>query len=922
MRLPSGGLIDRSRRLRFQFDGREFEGHPGDTLASALLANGVMLVGRSFKYHRPRGIMAAGIEEPNAIVRLGEGSAAEPNLKATEVPLADGLVATSVNCWPSPRFDLRSVNQLAAPLLTAGFYYKTFIWPAWRLFEGPIRRAAGLATAPAGRDPDHYIHAHARCGVLVVGGGPAGLRAALDAARAGRTVTLVEADVQLGGSALWREDGSETAQLAALLYAHPDTTILTRTSLFGYYDHNMLAAVETLDGNGARQRIWHIRADEVILATGAIERPLVFEGNDRPGVMLASAAHAYVRRFAVLPGRRIVLFTNNDGAYEAGTVLAAAGAEVTVIDAREGSETGGESLTVLTGTRIRRTRGSRRVCGVDLCDRDGRPAGKLACDLLLMSGGWSPAVHLFSQAGGRLCFDDERQCFVPDTADQKVRCIGGAAGDLGALGVGRLSEPPESAGKAFVDFANDVTARDVATAAHENYVSVEHLKRYTTLGMGIDQGKTSNINGLALMGSLTGRTPKEVGTTKFRPPYTPVRFGALAGPEVGPLYKPLRRLPAYDWHTAQGALMEEYGDWVRPTAYPASGETWEAAAQREARAARETAALFDGSPLGKIEIAGPDAGAFLDRVYVGTASTLRPGRARYGIMLNENGIVIDDGVFVRFAEDRFLLHATSGGAARVAAMLDEWLQCEWPDLDVVMLDVSAQWATLTLSGPRSRAILADAGTDMDLDTFPHMTWRQGQVAELPARILRASFTGEASYEISVPARRARQLADALASAGAEHGLVPIGIEALMILRIEKGYLHVGVDTDGTTLPDDIGMAGGIAKKTSDFIGRRSLLQPDAQRPDRPQLVGLLSEGAKLPVGAHILRAGRVPGPIDGHVTSSVHSPALDRPIALGLVHGGRARIGETVDLYDLGARYRAAIVDPVFFDKTGERLRG
>lgn len=920
MRLPSGGLIDRTRTLRFRFDGRDYAGHPGDTLASALLANGIRLVGRSFRYHRPRGIMAAGAEEANAIVRLGEGNRAEPNLKATEVPLVDGLAATSVNCWPSPRFDLRGVNQLVAPLLVAGFYNKTFMWPSWRAFEGSIRRAAGLATPPEGRDPDRYIRAHARCDLLVVGGGPAGLRAALDAARTGRTVILAEADFRLGGSALWSGRDPDLPGIEAELRGHPRATVLPRTTVFGYYDHNALAAVETLEGAGARQRLWHVRATEVVLATGAIERPLVFEGNDRPGVMLASAAQAYVGRFGVLPGQRIAIFTNNDTGYDAGITLSAAGAKVTVIDARDGGGPQVPGVVVLAGKRVVRARGRFGVRGVDLVDLQGQSAGKIDCDLLLMAGGWSPAVHLFSQSGGKLRFDDAGQCFLPGRAVQPVRCVGGAAGDFGTSAVGALPEAGGRAGKAFVDFANDVTARDVAVAARENYVSVEHLKRYTTLGMGIDQGKTSNVNGLLLMGDLTGRQPGEVGTTKFRPPYTPVRFGALAGPEVGSLYMPLRRLPAHGWHVARGGSMEEYGEWLRPAAYPVANETWEAAAQREARAARETAALFDGSPLGKIEIAGPDAATFLDRIYVGLASTLKPGRARYGVMLNENGVIIDDGVFVRLAEDRFLLHTTSAGATRIATMLDEWLQCEWTDLDVAMLDVSAQWATLTLSGPDARAILAEAGTDVDLDAFPHMAWRQGRVAGLPARLLRASFTGEASYEISVPARAADRLAQALTGTSAARGLVPIGIEALMILRIEKGYLHVGVDTDGTTLPGDVGMAGGVPKKASDFIGRRSLLRPDAMRPDRHQFVGLLSEGARLPVGAHVLHGGRVPGPIDGHVTSSAHSPALDRPIALGLVRSGRGRIGETVELYDLGQRYRATIVDPTFFDRAGERL--
>ena len=920
-RTASGGCIDRSCELHFRFDGRDYRGHPGDTLASALLANGVRLLARSFKYHRPRGIMAAGAEEPNALVQVGTGNAAQPNLKATEVELVDGLEARSVNCWPSPAFDLLAVNQLAAPLLGAGFYYKTFMWPGWRLFEGPIRRAAGLGVAPRGPDPDRYVHRYASCDTLIVGAGPAGLAAALEAAQSGQRVILAEADFRLGGSSLWRDTRDAAAADEARLRDHANVTVLTRTNVFGYYDHNAVAAVERLEGVGARQRLWKLRAAHVVLATGAIERPLVFPDNDRPGVMLASAAQAYVRRWGVLPGREVVLFTNNGGAYEAARVLADAGATVTLVDTRTHSATPDmPGVRVLAAHHVTAVRGARNVKAVTVAPAGGGPALSLRCDLLLMSGGWSPTVHLFSQSGGTLRFDEAVQAFVPDRAAQPVGAIGAAAGDLGGLGVEPLPEVPGK-GRKFVDFANDVTAKDIGVAKAENYVSVEHLKRYTTLGMGVDQGKTSNVNGLAIMGALTGRRPDEVGTTKFRPPYTPVTFGVLAGPLVGDLYRPIRHLPAHAWHAAHGAVFEDHGGWARPTAYPLAGETWAQAAQREAQAARTRSALFDGSPLGKIEVVGKDAGVFLDRIYVGDASSLKVGRARYGLMLNENGVIIDDGVFVRLSQDRFLVHTTSGGADRVAAMFEEWLQCEWVDLDVVILPVTTQWATLTVSGPEAAGVLRQAGAEIDPTSFPHMSFREGTVADLPARVLRASFTGEASYEISVAADDAAALTGALADAGRGSGLTPIGVEALMILRTEKGYLHVGVDTDGTTLPDDVGMAGSIARKASDFIGRRSLLRADAVRGDRLQLVGLRSEGGVLPVGAHVLRDDAVPGPIDGYVTSSHNSPTLGFPVALGLVRAGRTRVGERITLYDMGARHGATIVDPVFVDKAGERLR-
>jgi sarcosine oxidase subunit alpha len=919
-RLDAGGVLDRSRAIHFRFNGHDYAGHPGDTLASALLANGVRLLARSFKYHRPRGIMAAGADEPNALVQLGCGNRVEPNLKATEIELFQGLEARSVNCWPSPSFDLRAINQIAAPLLGAGFYYKTFMWPNWHLYEGAIRRAAGLGVAPVGADPDRYVHAYAHCDVLVVGGGPTGLATALAAAREGKNVILAEADFRLGGSALWRDNRGAAASLEAELRTLANVRLLLRTNVFGYYDHNGLAAVERLEGDGARQRLWKLRAREVVLATGAIERPLVFAGNDRPGVMLASAVQAYARRWAVLPGKRAVIFTNNDSAYEAAAALSGAGAEVTIVDARKTvSRANIGGVRVLVGHLVTSVKGKRAVKGVTVAPVDGGSLLSLPCDVLAMSGGWSPVVHLFSQSGGSLRFDERLQAFVPGKALQAVRVVGAAAGDFGDYHVEPLWEVP-GRGPKFVDLANDVTAKDIGIAAAENYRSVEHLKRYTTLGMGVDQGKTSNVNGLAIMGALTGRAPGEVGTTKFRPPYTPVTFGAIAGPLVGDLYRPLRHLPAHDWHVAHGAAFEEYAGWARPTAYPAIGESWEAAAQREARTARTDVALFDGSPLGKIEVAGPDAATFLDRIYVGNASTLKVGKARYGLMLNENGIIIDDGVFVRITEDRFLVHTTSAGAGRIETMLDEWLQCEWIDLDVVVLPVTSQWATMTMSGPKARAVLTAVGTDIDLSAFPHMTWREGKVAGRDARILRASFTGEASYEVSVAAGQGPALAAALATGGAPHGLTPIGVEALMILRTEKGYLHVGVDTEGTTLPDDVGMAGPIAKKASDFIGRRSLLRSDALRTDRLQLVGLKSVDARLPVGAHVIRDDQVPGPIDGYVTSSVDSPTLGYPVALGLVRAGRSRVGDEITLFDMGKRHRATIVDPVFYDKSGERL--
>lgn len=911
-RLPAGGIIDRSSTLAFTFNGQRLAAHPGDTLAAALLANGRRLIARSFKYHRPRGLVAAGVEEPNALVTIGTGAAATPNLKATEVQIVEGLVARSVNCWPGPGFDLRAAHQLVSPLLGAAFYYKTFLWPDWQRFEGPIRRAAGLGQAPAAPDPDHYVHAQLRCDVLVVGGGVAGLAAAASAAATGATVVVMEQDFVFGGVA-----AGSVADTVAALAALPTVRLFLATTVFGYYDHNGLAAVERLSGTGPAQRLWKIRADRVILATGAIERPLLFSGNDRPGVMLASAMAVYLQRFAVLCGQRIVIATNNDTAAATALVLRDAGAAVTLVDARaEAPAIPG--VDVRPGTVIASASGGRRVTGIRLATRDGSDAGRIACDAIGMAGGWSPTLHLFSQSGGALRYDATRAMFVADAPVQPVDVTGGAAGFELDIDAAAYADPD---GRAFVDFANDVRASDIRVAAQENYVSVEHLKRYTTLGMGVDQGKTSNVNGLTLLGEATARAPAAVGTTRFRPPYTPVTLGAIAGPAVGPLFHPLRQLPAHDWHRAHGADFEAHGGWVRPTVYPRGDEDWPAAVLREVAAVRSTVGLFDSSSLGKIEVIGTDAGRFLDRIYVGTVSSLRPGAARYGVMLNEQGVLIDDGVFVCLTETHYLVHTTSGGADRIAVMMEEWRQCEWPGLDVAIVPVTLDWATWTLSGPAARATLARAGCDLDLARFPHMTWQAGSVAGLPARVLRASFTGEASYEISVAATRATDLADVLARAGAADTVIPYGIEALMTMRIEKGYLHIGVDTDGTTLPGDVGMAGGVARKTSDFIGRRSLRRPDALRPDRLQLVGLAS-ATLLPVGAHILATGAaVPGESDGHVTSSAWSPTLGAPVALALLRRGRDRIGETVTLYDMGTRARATVIAPGVHDRRGERLR-
>jgi sarcosine oxidase subunit alpha len=875
-RLAEGGRIDRSRKLRFRFDGRPLEGYQGDTLASALLANDVFLVGRSFKYHRPRGVMSAGVEETNALVAVGEGGRLDTNSRATMIELYDGLVARSLNRWPSLDFDLGAINGWLAPLLVAGFYYKTFMWPRrlWQsLYEPLIRRAAGIGEAPAQPDPDRYDKIHRHCDVLVVGGGRSGRAAASKAAAEGKRVILC--------------DEREAEPIGGV-------EVLARTTVFGYYDDNFLCAVES---DARRQRrLWHFRAKEVVLATGAHERPLVFGGNDKPGVMLASAVETYLRRYAVAPGKRAVVFTNNDSGHERAKVLREFGIEVAaVIDSREGSV-------------ITRTLGSRRVSGVEV------GSTRIDCDLVAMAGGYSPVVHLYSQAQGKLRWDEQRLCFVPDGCRQAVRVVGRASGAFSDHGIEPLWEV--NAPKAFVDFQSDVTARDVHLAAQEGFSSVEHFKRYTTAGMSTDQGKTSNINALAILAGATGRSIAETGTTTFRPPYTPVAYGVLAGRDLGDFLEPIRVTPMHDWHAAHGAAFENVGQWKRPWYYGAEIHT---AVQDEAKAARTALGVLDASTLGKIDIQGRDAARFLDRIYTGTFSTLAIGRARYGLMCREDGMVFDDGVTTRLAENHFHMTTTTGGAARVLDWLEEYLQTEWPDLEVYCTSVTEQWATLAVAGPKARELMAELAPGME--DLPFMTYREGKVAGMEARIFRISFTGELSFEINVPGDQGLAMWEAVIAAGAKHGITPYGTETMHLLRAEKGFIIVGQETDGTVTPFDLGLDWAVAK-TKDFIGRRSLARQDTRRADRRQLVGLLSADARevLPEGAQITEVdvalprghGTKPVPMVGHVTSSYMSPNLGRSFALALVRSGRSRLGAELYVPLEGRAAKVRVVEPLF----------
>jgi sarcosine oxidase subunit alpha len=989
-RLAHGGRIDRDEPLRFLFDGKAYDAFAGDTLASAMLANGLHLISRSFKYHRPRGIFGLGLEDPNALVETGIGAAIEPNARATTLELVDGLIANSQNNWPTLGFDLGAVADLASPLLSAGFYYKTFMGPgflgrgkAWKFYEWMIRRAAGIGRAPEHPDPDRYERLYAHADVLVIGAGPAGLAAALAAGRGGARVLLVDDQVEAGGQLLgtsYRIDGrpaldwvaDATAELARL----PDVRRLDRTLALGAYDRGYVACVERCEpvphGRARwRERLWRVRAKEIVLAAGAIERPLIFDGNDRPGIMLASAVRAYANRYAVAAGRRAVVFANNDDAYRTALDLAQSGVEVAaVLDTRR--DAGGawpaaareRGLRVMTGTGVVGTRGRNRLKAVEAAPLDDASNRQvIECDLLAVSGGWNPAIHLYAHAGGKPVHDGALATFVPGAPADRMTVVGAAAGrfslgeclsdgfragaeaakrtggaDPGLSLVLDASEPesdhrpgplsaPSRGGKRFVDLHNDVTEADLRLAAREGYRSVEHVKRYTTMGMGPDQGKTGNVLALSILSDALGKEIPAVGTTTFRPPFHPVSFGVFAGRETGEMVTAFRRTPMDAWHAEAGALFEPVGQWRRAKAYPRPGESFHAAVEREIRAARASVGIFDASTLGKIDIKGPGAQAFVERAYCNDFASLQPGRCRYGLMLGEDGMLKDDGVTARLGPEHYHMTTTSGGAANIHAWLEDWLQTEWTDLDVFLTSVTEQWAVATLSGPKARAVLGPL-TDIDLSpaAFPFLAVREGRVAGLPARIFRVSFSGDLSYEINVPARHGLALWRTLMEAGRPHDITPYGTEALHVLRAEKGYLVMGHETDGTVTPIDLGLGGMVSKK-KDFLGKRSLSRAGMTAPGRKQLVGLLTKdpARMLPMGAQILAqpSEARPTPMIGHVTSSYMSPTCKRGIAMALVADGRARQGQTVyvPLLD-GPTVAAEVVSPIFYDPENARRDG
>lgn len=968
-------------RVAFCFDGRILHGRTGDSIASALLANGVSIVSRSFKLHRPRGVMSAGAHDANAIVRVRWKGLEEMSARATLTPLLQDMEVASLNGWPSVRFDTGRVADLLRSLLPPGFYYKTFMWPRWDWYEWLIRHSAGFGRPPKAADAARYEHREVEFDVVVVGAGPCGLTAAIAAAKAGARVCVLEQDWECGGSVLSvgspinDTPGRQWAAEQVLTLGTLGATVLCSTFASGLYDGGLITALQTpfrFDSDGVF-RWWRLHADLVILATGVTEQPLLFPDNDRPGIMLASSAITYARRFGVSVGKRVVLATTSLESLSAARALRAAGVNVAAViigtptlSHGHGADAELNELRLITGARITATHGANALSAVTLEDTRGRRT-RLPCDVLLMAGSVQPNLSVAGQLFGRLRYDSTAGHVAPETLPDNLLLVGDAhrceaidssiertaqrvierlsTGNLHSpippmfevQGNGNICTPARqmcngapgavsSLARAFVDFRHDVTVNDLQIAVREGFHESEHLKRYTTVGMSIDQGKTSAFNAMTVLASLTGRAPQDIAYTTQRPPWLPVRLGAIAGPRVGPHYAPHRLLPTHAIQQQLGAQFEDFAGWQRPNFYPRGNEDEAAAVCREVRAVRTATTLCDTSPLGKIEVIGPHAAVFLDRMYANTMSTLPIGRVRYGLLLNERGVIINDGVCARISEQHYMLSTTSGAYERMLSWFEEWAHSAWPDLEIIVTGVAYSWGAVTLAGPRARELLVQLDTSIDFngDAFPHMAMREGTLAGLPARVLRVSYSGEASFEINVPARHTSDLWESLWEVGQRYGLEPLGAEALMTLRTEKGYLHIGNETDASTVPDDVGWGPPVAKKRSEFIGKRSLQLPDNVRPDRLQLVGLVAEhvATAIHAGDHFVRHSG-PDPkrrSHGWVTSAHWSPTCGRYVALAKLESGRTLLGQNISMFGLDNEYRAQVVSPCHFDPEGVRL--
>jgi len=995
LRIKASEFIDETSIISFRFNGKTYRGYKGDTLSSALLANNIHLVGRSFKYHRPRGIMTAGSEEPNAIVQIGNDKAiTEPNVRATEVEIYDGLEATSQNCWPSVNFDIGGINNFISPFLPAGFYYKTFMWPAsfWEKYEYFIRHSAGLGRSPTKPDPDIYDHKYIHCDVLVVGAGISGIIAAKNAAKNNLKTLLVDEQNQLGGSTIYQNrEFNKIENLSSSDWLKKEINelkniknleIKTRTSVAAFHGYNYLLARESITdhlskkerANKIRQRLLKIRANKVILATGSLERPMIFNNNDRPGIMLSTAIKKYAAYYGVACGKKTVFFTNNDSAYESAFCLHSKGIKVeAIIDIRENSNSKivksveDSGIKIYWSHTIVDTKGYKRLNNISTMklSNDGLSVTgqriDISCDCLGIAGGWTPAVHLFTQSGGKLQFNEENKAFLPNKYPSKQISIGSCNGDftlnkiiknlsvdlkkfleIKKTDIDNLnieceeetsrrniwllpSDKVFGKTKPFVDYQNDATAKDIKLALREGFRSIEHVKRYTTTGMGTDQGKLGNMHALGIIADIAGIKMGELGTTTFRPPYTPLTFGTIVGRNVGEYFDIFRRTPMNDCHIKNKAEFENVGQWKRAWYYPQNNETMHEAVQRESLAARESAGILDASTLGKIDIQGSDASEFLNRVYTNAWSKLGIGKCRYGLMLSEDGMVYDDGVTTRLSENHYIMTTTTGGAANVLGKLEDYLQTEWPELDVFLTSVTDHFATVSICGPNSKKILNKIIPELDLsdENFPHMSYKEARIEKVKCRIMRISFTGEHTYEINVQANYGSSLWEKCINAGKEFNITPYGTETMHLLRAEKGFIIVGQDTDGTMTPIDLQMDWIVSKKKYDFIGKRSLYRSDTMRKDRKQLVGLLTDNPKevLEEGAQIVsKLNQNPVEMLGHVTSSYYSPNLDKSIALAVIRGGKDMMGKKLFVPMEGRSINVTVADPVFLDKDNKRL--
>ena len=995
-RLESGEGINQTEKISFKFNGKTLLGYKGDSLASALLANGIHLIGRSFKYHRPRGILGSGSEEPNALVQIikdKDKAKTDPNVRATQIEICEGLEAQSQNCWPNVKFDIGEINSIFSSILSAGFYYKTFMWPSklWGKYEYFIRKSAGLGKSPTEKDPDKYDHKYYHCDVLIVGGGPAGITAALIAAKSGKKILLVDEKPEFGENLL--SSSKENIKINDLsptewikdkckeLSNFKNIKILNRTTVSAYHNYNYLIMMQNLTDHLSenekkekiRQRLWKVRAKKVILATGSIERPLVFDGNDRPGIMLSSAVKKYLNFYGVKCGNKIVIFTNNDSAYETAIELHNKNSKVqAIVDIRE--ESSGDlpkkcnelGLKIYWKHTIVSSSGHAKVKNVSvmkLSKDNSVVIGKkinIKCDSVAMSGGWTPAVHLFTQSGGKLDFNNQNFCFYPKKTKQSQISIGSCNGTFKLADIinesnqktsefinqnvenkNKISEPKEGdleniwllpsnkalgKTKSFIDFQNDVTAKDIKLALREGYKSIEHVKRYTTTGMATDQGKIANMHALGIVAETTNTKMGDLGTTTFRPPYTPLTFGAIVGRNVNQFFDIIRRTPIHSWHKKNNAKFEDVGQWKRAWYYPVDNESMFDAVQRESKAARTKAGILDASTLGKIDIQGSDASEFLNRVYTNAWNKLAIAKCRYGLMLNDDGMVYDDGVTTRLNENHYIMTTTTGGAATVMSKLEDFLQTEWPELKVYLTSVTDHFATVSVCGPHSKKILEKVTENIDYSdqNFPHMSFKEGSINKIKCRVMRISFTGELSYEINIQANYGQSVWEKCMDAGKEYGITPYGTEAMHLLRAEKGFIITGQETDGTITPIDLQMDWIVSKKKYDFIGKRSLYRSDTAREDRKHYVGLLTKDPNeiLEEGAQIVAEVKNRPPMDmiGHITSSYYSPNLNKSIALAVVKNGKKLKGKKLFVPMANKTIEVTVSDPVFLDKEGTRL--